>query len=258
MSMQTSDVQLSRREREKLYKRSEILRVAQEVFAEKGYAKATLEEIALRAEFGKGTLYNYFPSGKQEILLSIFESLFDQMCVVIETTFTDNDDRPFRKDLYTFFERTFAFFLEKLDLFVILIREAHRMGGGDDPAPQAFFVKQRNRTVEALAIPIQRAIDRGEINAVSSTFLAHIILVNVNGCQMKACNLWSDQSTDSPESSAEMAEFLTQLICSGISVANEPVHDEPVSNVSVAESGYRTASSDTSDVSQLSSMKSDS
>ena len=71
--MQASDQHLSRRDREKLFKRSEILLSAQEVFAEKGFAQATLEEIATRAEFGKGTLYNYFPGGKQEILLAIFE-----------------------------------------------------------------------------------------------------------------------------------------------------------------------------------------
>jgi AcrR family transcriptional regulator len=65
---------LSRRDRERLTRRSEMLSAAQEVIAEKGYGEATLEEIASRAEYGKGTLYNYFPGGKQEILLSIFES----------------------------------------------------------------------------------------------------------------------------------------------------------------------------------------
>ena len=215
--MSVSSSPLSRRDREKLYKRSEILLSAQEVFAEKGYAQATLEEIASRAEFGKGTLYNYFPGGKQEILLAIFEVLYDQLCELITSTFSGNEDEPFRDLLFRFFEQMFSFFLLKLDLFVILIREAHRMGGGDDPAPQAFFSKQRNRTIAALSVPIQRAIDRGEIEPVSASFLAHIIMVNVNGCQMTACNIWDNKDPKAPKSSREMAEFLTQLICSGIS-----------------------------------------
>ena len=215
--MQASDQHLSRRDREKLFKRSEILLSAQEVFAEKGFAQATLEEVAPRAECGKGTLYNYFPGGKQEILLAIFESLYDQLCDLITRTFQELSDRPFREQLFQFFEHTFSFFLNKLDLFVILIREAHRMGSGDDPAPQLFFLKQRDRTIVALSVPIQAAIDRGEIAPVSASFLAHIILVNVNGCQMKACNIWNRPDSDSPKTSEEMAQFLTQLICDGIS-----------------------------------------
>ena len=214
---QSSGAPLSRRDREKLYKRSEILLGAQEVFAEKGYAQATLEEIATRAEFGKGTLYNYFPGGKQEILLAIFESLFDQLCNLISSTFAESENRPFREQLFQFFEHTFSFFLKKLDLFVILIREAHRMGSGDDPTPHAFFSKQRNKTIAALSKPIQAAIDRGEIDSVSATFLAHIIMVNVNGCQMTACNIWNDSTSDSPKTSTELAHFLTQLIYDGIS-----------------------------------------
>ncbi|NNE70602.1 MAG: helix-turn-helix transcriptional regulator, partial [Rhodothermales bacterium] len=48
----------SRRERERLARRREILDAARTVFAERGFVGATLEEIASRAEFGKGTLYN--------------------------------------------------------------------------------------------------------------------------------------------------------------------------------------------------------
>lgn len=206
----------SRREREIQYKRLEILRAAQEVFAEKGYQQATLEEIALRAEFGKGTLYNYFPAGKQEILLAIFESLYDQLCELISTTFSDQSESTFPEQLRTFFDHTFSFFFEKLDLFVILVREAHRMGSGDDPSPQVFFITQRNRSIEALSIPIQRAMNKGEIHATSASFLAHLILVNVNGCQMNACHLFSDPLADAPKSSQEMADFLTELICNGI------------------------------------------
>jgi len=214
--MQASPEILSRREREKLYKRSEILSAAQQVFAEKGYSQATLEEIAHRAEFGKGTLYNYFPNGKQEILLAIFERLYDQLEDLIETTFDSQANIPFKDQLHTFFEQTFTFFFEKLNLFVILIREAHRISMSEDAQSQEFFIHQRNRTIEALTGPIQRAVDSGEIVSTSPSFLAHLILVNVNGCQMKACKLWSEPNSPVPKSPSEMADFLTQLIYHGV------------------------------------------
>lgn len=51
---------LSRKEREYLRHREEILWAAEEVFSEKGYVSATVEEIAQRAEFAVGTLYRFF------------------------------------------------------------------------------------------------------------------------------------------------------------------------------------------------------
>ena len=44
-----------------------MLRSAKVVFAERGFHQATVDEIAAVAGFGKGTLYNYFEEGKQEM-----------------------------------------------------------------------------------------------------------------------------------------------------------------------------------------------
>ncbi|MGB1376015.1 MAG: TetR/AcrR family transcriptional regulator, partial [Rhodothermales bacterium] len=106
MELQTDP--LTRRERERLVRRHEMLRAAQEVFAEKGYNSATLEEVATRAEYGKGTLYNYFPGGKQEILLAIVERFHDELCAIIARSFDEAQERPFRTSLEVFFGESFA------------------------------------------------------------------------------------------------------------------------------------------------------
>ncbi len=51
---------LSRKEREYLRRRQEILSAAEEVFSEKGYVSATIDEIAQRSEFAVGTIYRFF------------------------------------------------------------------------------------------------------------------------------------------------------------------------------------------------------
>ena len=66
------NVNLSRKEREKLFKRFEILNSAIKLFAENGYEKTKLEDIAELAEFGKGTIYNYFET-KEDIYLEIID-----------------------------------------------------------------------------------------------------------------------------------------------------------------------------------------
>ena len=49
-----------RKEREKSRKREVILKSAEEIFFKNGFEKTTMDEIAEKAEYSKGTLYLYF------------------------------------------------------------------------------------------------------------------------------------------------------------------------------------------------------
>ncbi len=51
-------------------KRSLILAVAWEVFAKHGYSSATIEEVAIRANCSKSTIYTFF-SSKEELLMAV-------------------------------------------------------------------------------------------------------------------------------------------------------------------------------------------
>lgn len=61
-----SDNRLTRRERQKLNNREEILEAALAVFTERGFHAASMKEIAEKAEFATGTLYSFFES-KEEL-----------------------------------------------------------------------------------------------------------------------------------------------------------------------------------------------
>jgi AcrR family transcriptional regulator len=52
---------LGRRERKKQHTRLRIFAAAFDLFAQKGFEATTVEEIAERADVGKGTVFNYFP-----------------------------------------------------------------------------------------------------------------------------------------------------------------------------------------------------
>lgn len=67
---------LSRKERERLAHRREILEAAERVFARNGYRGATVEQIAQEAEFAVGTLYNFFRS-KEELYEEVLASLVE-------------------------------------------------------------------------------------------------------------------------------------------------------------------------------------
>ncbi len=61
---------LSRREREKLQRRNDIVKAAESLFSEKGFKGTTMQEISERVELSKGTIYLYFKS-KEELYLSV-------------------------------------------------------------------------------------------------------------------------------------------------------------------------------------------
>src|SRR5690606_40594864 len=75
-------VNLTRKDRERIFRQKEIMNAAVKFFAEKGFNSTTLEEIAGSAEFGKGTLYNYF-SNKQEIYKAIVFDVIENISAII-------------------------------------------------------------------------------------------------------------------------------------------------------------------------------
>jgi AcrR family transcriptional regulator len=180
---------LPRRERERLLRRQLMLDTACAVFAEKGYAHATLDEVAQRAEFGKGTIYNYFEGGKEEILFAIFNDLYDSMCRLIEETFSPElvHEKPFRDVFEGFLTALFAFFQERMDQFMIMIKEGHRIGEYDQPDKVAYFLEQSERIIRALTPALEAAMEKGAIRRLPAASIAHMIMGNVKGYQMHMC-----------------------------------------------------------------------
>lgn len=58
-----------------MLKREMILKAALEIFAEKGFHRAKIEDIALSAGIGKGTVYEYFTSKEQLFMDMLKEGL---------------------------------------------------------------------------------------------------------------------------------------------------------------------------------------
>lgn len=69
---------LSRKERERLTRESEILLAAEKLFINKGFESTTMDEIAKASEFTKRTLYQYF-SSKENLFFAVILSGVKQM-----------------------------------------------------------------------------------------------------------------------------------------------------------------------------------
>src|SRR5512137_2669907 len=72
-----------RRQRRSAELRERIFRAALDLFAKKGFAETTVEDITNAADVGKGTFFNYFPS-KDHILLAFGEMQLGRLQSAVE------------------------------------------------------------------------------------------------------------------------------------------------------------------------------
>jgi AcrR family transcriptional regulator len=80
---------LDRRQRRSAETRERLFRAALKLFADKGFAETTVEDITNAADVGKGTFFNYFPS-KEHILIAFS----DMQLSKLQTTVDQMRERP--------------------------------------------------------------------------------------------------------------------------------------------------------------------
>jgi len=84
--------QLSRKERERLQHRQEILDTALKLFSERGFHNVSMQQIAEESEFAVGTLYNFFESKEtlfEELLSRCGEKIVGSMTSILDAPGTE-------------------------------------------------------------------------------------------------------------------------------------------------------------------------
>jgi AcrR family transcriptional regulator len=88
----------SRRLRRSAELRDRLFRAALTLFAKKGYANTTVEDITEAADVGKGTFFNYFPS-KEHVLMAFGEMQLEKLAAIVQEA--QRSDLPMREVLRT-------------------------------------------------------------------------------------------------------------------------------------------------------------
>ena len=84
---------LSRREREREQHRQEILDAAEAMFSSKGIAEVTIEDVAKKADFAVGSIYNFF-GGKEDLVHQVMLRLATWRVDEIESSVLLIQDKP--------------------------------------------------------------------------------------------------------------------------------------------------------------------
>lgn len=80
---------LTRREREKLAHRQEIIEAAERVFIRNGFVNTTIEQIATEAEFSVGSIYKSFEN-KEQLCQSVMDNIIHEFSTVFENEIMTN------------------------------------------------------------------------------------------------------------------------------------------------------------------------
>jgi AcrR family transcriptional regulator len=104
----------------------DILRVSREVFAERGYERATTIEIAQRLGISEATVFTYF-RGKRELCMRVVGDWYDEIIATVETGLPR--ERPLREQLQ-FLVRTHLrlFLIQGTDLCALVLSEGRSKG----------------------------------------------------------------------------------------------------------------------------------
>jgi len=154
-----------RRAREKAEKRREILEAAKEVFFRKGVHRATMDDVAARAEVAKGTLYLYFQS-KEDILAHLLLEGLSILLDRLEAAYAPKERLPAEERIrrlamaYLDFSRTHP------DHFRLLM--AFDRGRFQERVPAELYQEifdQSMRSLEWVALAIRQGVEDGSFTS---------------------------------------------------------------------------------------------
>ena len=143
---------------------------ARELFAHRGFHNTTLEEIARHAEFGKGTIYNYF-SSKEELLYGIIDRLTSELLAIAQTALGSGAASA-RGQLLAYANGMIAHAQENADLFSLVLREINHLDS-DRYEQRLREIHGRARELWGiLARPLRREIRSGGVRPLDPVWLA--------------------------------------------------------------------------------------
>jgi AcrR family transcriptional regulator len=204
---------LSRKEREKRARQQDILKAARELFVTKGFRDTTLDEIAHHAEFGKGTLYNYFAS-KEEIFHAIVDqSIEDSLSIARESSTAPGG---LREKLTIFAHRTIRYIKDNGELLHAIYHELHR-GGSAEATRFREIVNRAGGMWGSLSELLQKEMDEGRVHICDPT--EYVILFDgmVRGYCFKQFSL---DGSGNDEDFARAADLIVSVFLDGITERN--------------------------------------
>ena len=149
-----------------------IAQAAKEVFAERGYQRATLEEIAQRAGMSKATIYLYYRN-KDDLFLHAVEELVNTAMAAMAQEATTA--KPPLEKLYSMVRGKVEFYEREREFFRIYLSEKQGLEVAPKTPHKKAIREMYLQGVRTLAGVVQEGIDAGVLRPMDSQRLAFFL-----------------------------------------------------------------------------------
>jgi AcrR family transcriptional regulator len=210
-----------RRQRRSADIRERLFGAALQLFAEKGFAETTVEDITNAADVGKGTFFNYFPS-KDHILLAFGEMQLGKLEEAVKTARSRNESMP------EFLRTLGVRMTQEPTRNPAIIRALLQAHLSTTPVREAMIDLQQ-RVHALLTQMIQLGQDRGEIRSdLPAADFAHVFRQTIFGTLL----IWSLYGDASLHSRIEAA---FNVLWSGLKPRAAVINGPPTSSLESGE-----------------------
>lgn len=138
----------------------EILKAAVDLISERGFERTTVDEIAARANVGKGTIYLYFEN-KEKIFIAILENGIQAIMRRMDEILNESGD--FRQRLEAMLMEHLRFAEDHREFYKVFIKERLNMKVIADKAAQDRIMEKHQKMHEQLSQFMKIGIDQNQL-----------------------------------------------------------------------------------------------
>lgn len=188
-------------------KQQEILKAAVDLISEHGFERTTVDEIASRANVGKGTIYLYFEN-KEKILIAILENGIQTIIRKLEQILCEPGD--FRERLQTLLTEHLQFADEHREFYKVLIKERLNTKLIGDKSAQDRIMEKHKKVHQLITQFMQVGIDQNQLRNGDPNLYAFAF----NGIVSQFCFHWLSEGENS--SLVEQVPVILDLFYNGV------------------------------------------
>ncbi|MCX5706090.1 MAG: TetR/AcrR family transcriptional regulator [Candidatus Omnitrophica bacterium] len=197
---------LDRKERHRLLRKADIIRAAQHVFAVKGFHKATIQDIALHAQYATGTVYLYFED-KNSLYFSIVEEKINELLNILRLKI--GQVKGARGKLEVFIYEILRFFEKNQDFFRIFVQEESPWLIKSRLAKSTIAQKRKDFFIELIKAAQSEGVIRKDAEAGQISDILESIIISF------IFNWW-EEKTLREKDLKEIAGIIMDLFLSGV------------------------------------------
>ncbi|EYU15194.1 TetR/AcrR family transcriptional regulator [Photorhabdus aegyptia] len=192
---------------------NELLKIAAQVFAERGFDGASINEMAKRANASKGTYYSRFPS-KEELLVAVVRQRIEEVEVGLDKTM--NREPDIGKALTIFAEEVLTAILSETMIanYRVVTLESQRF----PQLGKIYYEKGVKKIVDFLVEYLVRKMKEGKLNIVDPKISAEVFIDGIIGTPRLKATLGIGLPT--PEEKSQRIAIAVQSFLAAYGIAS--------------------------------------